>query len=508
MISSGPNIESSVNHLSDPDIKQHEEVTASLLNIGAVELASLDGVLRNPFDMLSVQTQEEKYSSVKKMASSVVTDYIHSLDSECKKLFGKDTSILSYEHSLARLASGVHCWGSSLTIKSPSGFSKKFSVAAIFSTKRNAQQAVSKKALNDGVVSLLSSSSSSLATDFLDEAEYRSPTDPGSLGQPALPIRDHATEQDQSAEISTCNEMNVIESLCSRLFDSSVKPFWLFSIEKTGTSEVYGCLLEMRLSPRIARVWSTDNKFHTAEEAQNAVTKAALRDDIEGFLLRHQNSRQSFPPNLAVSHGTQPPINGKTKEPVVQVSLQSFLKDLPGTLPSDVGLDESQVNPIEWMNTKPQQSRGKLEVKYEPFTDLTMKNFGCLLRLEATGTGESKSYFVDALFARKQEAKAAVCALAMSDGCAGFISRLVTVNGAGSSPKKGRNSKSEFIEGNRVPPGFGGYHSYASRKHNTQSCSGKHESPRRKNPVNYNMFLYHYPVADVYYWTKALIWQS
>jgi hypothetical protein len=134
---------------------------------------------------------------------------------------------------------------------------------------------------------------------------------------------------------------------------------------------------------------------------------------------------------------------GSDDPPLVgPISLQAFYERLPRPLPESFGQKSAaEINSPGWLNLLIQGARGgKLSTNfiwiadgsfgrefsslfnvrpYSLFHPLFHLVHGCLLRIERPS--ESKSYLVDPIFAKRVDAKAAVCLQAMSEGVAGYI---------------------------------------------------------------------------------------
>lgn len=74
---------------------------------------------------------------------------------------------------------------------------------------------------------------------------------------------------------------------------------------------------------------------------------------------------------------------------------------------------------------------------------LTFSVLGCLLRLERGE--ETKSYFVDCIFQKRNDAKAAACLLALSQGLGDYIRSVKASMDANFTPEMRKLASEKFI---------------------------------------------------------------
>ncbi|CAL1702719.1 unnamed protein product [Somion occarium] len=207
-----------------------------------------------------------------------------------------------------------------------------------------------------------------------------------------------------------------IEDLCLKHTNARVRPFWL-TVKDPKQSSLYGCVLRIQLSPRSWRVYSVDTTYSDPAGAKVACAEA-YRDYVLQY-LRTEGPK------------AEPDLNNLNSEPVPAMlrneaiwTVQAYCDTLPKPLPENAGnKTASDINAPSWLNSMLQVSRGSRLSANFIWTEPNKHGLhGCLLRLSSPA--ECRSYLVDSRFAKRAEAKASVCLLAMSEGAGNFIRDL------------------------------------------------------------------------------------
>ncbi|KDQ07787.1 hypothetical protein BOTBODRAFT_70139 [Botryobasidium botryosum FD-172 SS1] len=316
-----------------------------------------------------------------------------------------------------------------LTITRPGGASRSYTTKAEFSRKNEAKARAAAIAIEMGAVDFI------LYGDA--EPDRKSAAILAPLDAPARSLHGKDTVKSEgnsdthAIAITTTpappdgdKAIEEIEKCCEEWRAGRVRPVWVFTADtKTGTA--YGCALKIELSPHSVRVYSVDTAYKKRLEAKAGAALVAMQQNVLDF-IRYGNG-QTEPEPRAVEYGAAPSMPAKKDPNAVPagVTLASFYDALPKPLPDPVGLKAGEeANPVAWVNQLVQQARGsRLTLGFTWTSDAKHGSHGCLLRLELP-TGESRSFLVDSVFSKRQDAKTAVCLLAVSQGVGEYIRSL------------------------------------------------------------------------------------
>ena len=201
----------------------------------------------------------------------------------------------------------------------------------------------------------------------------------------------------------------------------------------------HGSALRIRLSPHSQKVYSTGMTFQNAFEAKRACAKLALEHGVLDFIKFGNGQTQP-----AVVRDDQEWESARMSTPPLPspLSLQEYYEALPRPFPEPFGDKTAvEINAPAWLNVTVQSARGgKLTPSFIWFSDggngrryfpspihthfiahpVLVEVFGCVLRIERSGE-PSRSYLVDSGFAKRADAKSAVCLQAMSEGLGDYI---------------------------------------------------------------------------------------
>ncbi|KAI1789886.1 hypothetical protein LXA43DRAFT_545146 [Ganoderma leucocontextum] len=364
----------------DVDLAAFAQVSQRLIYTEAVPVLHYlnDLALLHPFASTSssaplpqpVATQEIETTIPKAVAR------IHQA---CQQTFG-NTQPLKFEYEEDALTHGKRC---TLTITRPDGPTRTYASSTLYGRKYDAKASVCTLAISSG------------ALDFV-------------FGEPNVePSSSAAMCEHPSIPLDMDDSVREIEQCCLEWASGRVKPFWL-NINEPKFGKTQGCALRIRLGPRNSRVYSVSTIYNSSSEARKACAEAALADGVIDYIKSWTPSAD----DMDVVEET---------DPSSAIGLQQFFESLPQPFPEPVaGRSAVDINGPAWLNTTIQSARGgKIAPNFVWTVDAKHNFHGCLLRLERPG--EVKSYLVDAHFAKRMEAKAAVCLLAMSEGVGDYI---------------------------------------------------------------------------------------
>lgn len=195
-----------------------------------------------------------------------------------------------------------------------------------------------------------------------------------------------------------------------------------------------------------------------------AVAQAALEQDIIDF-IRHgdgqqepmpQSAEYDLPENkAAAAAAAAEATNSEQKRKRYRekidpnllasklITLAQFYDSLPQPLPEPVGVKTAEdTNPVAWLNGMLQRNRGSLlSVVYmwtidpklgresafrytdRPVLTSPTQVHGCVMRIQQ-GSQANRSYLVDPVFSKRQDAKIAACLEAISQGVSQWIRNI------------------------------------------------------------------------------------
>ncbi|KAI0739634.1 hypothetical protein C8Q80DRAFT_1124013 [Daedaleopsis nitida] len=354
-------------------------ITEGLFSIGAVPVLSYIGLPASSQSIPSTSNAnaQQSQSSIPVNPEQHVTRAVARLHQTCQQAFGDGQGLrFAYEEDEAQ---GKRCI---LTIMRPNGDSQTYISPGFHNRNYDAKASVCTIAIQSGAIEFIATGKSDPST-----VPTMSTPEPGD------------GEQDDSVK--------KIEDCCFGVTGGKVNPFWL-NITEPKFGKTQGCALRIRLGERKSRVYSVNAIYNSSSEAKKACAEAALADGVLDFITK------TWTPTDAT-----PATDEKPKH--TALTLQEFFDSLPKPFPEPVaGKSAFDINSPAWLNTAIQSNRGgRIVPRFVWTVDPQNSLHGCLLRLERPG--EVKSYLADARFAKRSEAKGAVCLLAMSEGVGEYI---------------------------------------------------------------------------------------
>lgn len=290
-----------------------------------------------------------------------------------------------------------------LTITRPNGATRSYTSKPEFARKVAARAAAASVAVEMGAIDFIKHGSPDAV---VKRGLVLAPLDaPGSVQAP-LPT---AAEEDPSVQ--------EIEKCCVEWRAGRVKPRWIFLIDSKPTGK-YGCALQIKLSLHLFRAFSVDVEYATFEEAKAACAADAIAEGILDFIKFGNGQTAPAERRLFASPEDEAP---STVPPPIALTLQGFFEALPRPLPEAVdNKTVGEINAPGWLNMLIQSARGgKLALKFIWTTDTKLGTHGAVLRL--TRPGEVRTYMVDPQFAKRVDAKSAVCLTALAAGVGAYV---------------------------------------------------------------------------------------
>ncbi|KAL5514022.1 hypothetical protein ACEPAG_2783 [Sanghuangporus baumii] len=299
-----------------------------------------------------------------------------------------------------------------LTITRPNGQIRSYTTAAEFSRKSDAKARAAAIAVEMGAVDFILHGNKDASNAKLLLAPLDS----------SVVSRAEVKEGSSESEVIVDNESKQIEDLCLEWRVGKVRPQWVFFKEQRASSS-WGCAMIIELSPHCQRLYSVNPKYSSMPLAKKACSEAALQDDVLDF-IKHGNGQTAPPPALL------DPLNDimkresdfERKGRLAAISLQSFFDSLPKPFPEQIGAKPiANLNIPGMLNTTLQLAKGsRLHLRFYFLSENSLH--GSIMRLERPG--EAKTYMVEPRFAKRSDAKVAVCLQAMSQGVSKYIRSL------------------------------------------------------------------------------------
>ncbi|TFK25879.1 hypothetical protein FA15DRAFT_324707 [Coprinopsis marcescibilis] len=199
-----------------------------------------------------------------------------------------------------------------------------------------------------------------------------------------------------------------IEDCCKEV---DIKSDWINYRHWKNTSD-HGCALRVGPTPNHRRVYSTDASFPRKEDARAYCARIAIDDGVLDYIKCLQPQTNE--------------LSSSSETPTIPLSLQEHFDALPKPFPINVGdKPASELQPINMVNSVLQHSKiPQLKaVYYWTTADVRGGLVGCVMRIERPNA-LAKTYIADPRFAKRADAKSAVCLLAISQGLEDYTKEL------------------------------------------------------------------------------------
>ncbi|KAG8945332.1 hypothetical protein FRC04_000867 [Tulasnella sp. 424] len=336
------------------------------------------------------------------------------LQSACISMYSKADGILCFGYLPS--ANGTRI--ATLTIKIPSGPSRKYVTDVAYAQKKEAREAVARLALDMGAVDFLQTGDDK---KHLDRARANMDGEASDGVVSTLGGKVHHFNVEAVAPSPAIWE---IEDCCQTWRTARVSPHWLIFTQLQDPRR-YGAMLEIRLTaelanPSIVKVWSTAAEYSLPTKAKNDVAELAIKQGVLDFIkfgnqqtYPNDGPQPTIPPLQAVGETFGSPNHvDPLALPRPSIGIRKWVAAMPQPIPNNIKL-EGGTNAIAWVNQV--SSQNKVPITYARVYSANGKGVGCILRAAAPDVAE-RSWFVDAMFNSWQEARLAVCFDAVSRG--------------------------------------------------------------------------------------------
>lgn len=116
--------------------------------------------------------------------------------------------------------------------------------------------------------------------------------------------------------------------------------------------------MEIRLSPHLSKVYSTNTIYDTDFHAKQACAKLALEQGVLNF-VKHGDGQSQPAAAAGACKDDEKATDSKDSTPAAGLSLQSFYETLPKPFPETVGdKTAAEINAPAWLNSAIQTARG------------------------------------------------------------------------------------------------------------------------------------------------------
>ena len=200
--------------------------------------------------------------------------------------------------------------------------------------------------------------------------------------------------------------------------------------------------MQIKLSLHLFRAFSVDVEYATFEEAKAACAADAIAEGVMDFIKFGNGQTAPAEKRLFATPEDRDEAQQPAAPPPIALTLQGFFEALPRPLPEPVdNKTVGEINAPGWLNMLIQSARGgKLVLKFIWTTDTKLGStwflfiylhcwmgfahtfciaHGAVLRI--TRPGEVRTYMVDPQFAKRVDAKSAVCLTALAAGVGAYV---------------------------------------------------------------------------------------
>ncbi|KIM64482.1 hypothetical protein SCLCIDRAFT_115071 [Scleroderma citrinum Foug A] len=341
-------------------------------------------------------------ASTARLTESTHLSAIARLNQACQRAFGT-TDVLRYEFIEENGQKSKQCI---LTITRPDGTKRSYATQPAFAKKAEAKAEASRIAIDMD------------ALDFITFGETSSSSTPSSGPSNDVGLSPPGQRDDGSSSVS------IIEKCCVQWRPASITPHWV-AFTDSKLSSKYGFALQIQLSPHVERVYMSQPICDTYEEAKEACAKAAIAEGVLNF-IKHGNGQVRPPSPKPLPDSPTNERDGQSSNSTAPLALQTFFDSLPRPFPEKFDSNDAhKINAPGWLHSLIQSARGgKLGMSYFFTSGTTPGLHGCLLRIDQPEN--YKAYLVEAQFAKRADAKAAVTLRAMSRGVGDYIRTIAS----------------------------------------------------------------------------------
>ncbi|KLO11981.1 hypothetical protein SCHPADRAFT_941628 [Schizopora paradoxa] len=350
-------------------------------------------------------------------SSSVSMKHVAQLHEICQQTFG-NAEALKFEF-IEEDPDHKQCI---LTITRPNGVYRSFSSTPSFKRKTDAKAHAAKVALELG------------ASDFIvhgikDRSRLHSNV---ALAPLDMKSSSSGEKEEDGPKTGVDDASKQIQNCCVEWRAGMVVPRWFyFAHAEVKGSEKYGCALSIELSSHVQRVYTVRPTYPDEAAALAACSETALQEGVLDF-IKFGNGQTAPAPIPPKEQGQVVPTRASSLSikpgRAGSVTLQEFFESLPKPFPESRGPPSEgkpavEINAPGVLNTILQVAKGaRFNAFFYNMLDVKSRLHGCVLRLERPS--ETRSYVVETKFAKRADAKSAVCLLAFSQGIGNYIRQV------------------------------------------------------------------------------------
>ncbi|KAI5121538.1 hypothetical protein M0805_002598 [Coniferiporia weirii] len=346
--------------------------------------------------------------SDEKEKTSDSMQFVAQLHQTCKQTFGNSEALV-FEFIDEGGPDRKQCI---LTITRPNGMSRSYTTEPEFSRKSDAKARAAAIAVEMNAVDFIlhgnKDASKSRSTLVL------APLDSTSVKQESKIKEEGFVNASEDDEIS-----KQILECCIEWRANQVQPRWIFFSEHKGSPTI-GCALLVELSLHSQRAYSVSAVYDSKPSAKKGCSEAAIRQGVIDFIKfgNGQTAPTVAPVELLEDVNVKREPEFERGRPAA-TTLQTFFDALPKPFPESIGdKTAASVNASGMLNTTLQLAKGaRLSLQFYFINNNGLH--GCIIRLDRPE--ETRTYIVNPRFAKRADAKAAVCLLAMSQGISQYI---------------------------------------------------------------------------------------
>ncbi|KAF8315797.1 uncharacterized protein EI90DRAFT_300196 [Cantharellus anzutake] len=429
--------------LSNPSNSDRAEISKKLLALGSASLSTFSNPATDydafqPPTLPSTHVEEDvELQEDEEIIQGLNSTSAHQLqyasvaklNRAAQRAFGSSVHHLNYDFLEDQGPRRKKCI---LTITKPDGQKRIYTTEPVFARKGEAKAKVATIAIQHDA--LLFIAGGDPGTNSLHNLRLVNAPDKERGKKHTDPAAAAAVDGSSGLVVPAVDE---IDKCCKEWRADHVRPDFVRTTDpKTG---LHGCALRIALTPHLKKVFSVRTAHQDDEDAKAAVAKEAVAQGILEF-IKHGDGQQEPMPSAAeyappeyLMEGPDDPSFPATRQASDRVAkenemtkiqtINTFWDALPKPLPAPgVGVGSGDlVDPKSWVNQMLQQNKGcQLTLTFSWSMHPRSGLHGCVLRLDHPSL-PSRSYMVDAVFSKRQEAKTAVCLQAISEDVGEYI---------------------------------------------------------------------------------------
>ncbi|EPQ53310.1 hypothetical protein GLOTRDRAFT_140149 [Gloeophyllum trabeum ATCC 11539] len=239
------------------------------------------------------------------------------------------------------------------------------------------------------------------------------PSDSARLSRTDTSSEPNAQEPDTQTEDGPVMR---IANCCTEWRAGLVEPTWLPMHRYGERLRMFGCALQIKLSPECQRGYSVDILYRTLEDATRACATLAIDQGVLDFIKYGNGQLQPTP---RTSRSLDDVSTDRTRRRFA--SIQEFAES--------IGNPKTDHIPTNWLNKIMTRAHGGLQAKFivisEPTSTTACPGYlhGCVLRLTRP-SGQPLTYILEPVLQKQEDVKNAVCLVAATQGVEDYIASV------------------------------------------------------------------------------------